>query len=320
MPDIKPEVMGAIVAFVALILSLFPIYCIVPQHAVGVRTRFGVILERPVLPGLHLKSPFETLSLVQTTVQKDHVKDIPCGVSGGVMLHFDTIEVINQVPMEGVVDVARRFGFDYDKFLIYERIHKEINEWCSEHTLEEIYITKFAALGPHLRNKLQTSVTEGYNTSIKIIDIIASKPKLPLRILEQYEALEHASVEFRVQREKQRVVEEEEKTRRLSMVMRAQSEHEVATAAAEHQTQLSVLERERLLAEEEAKLQRDMIAWRLESEKLQNDRYLYHKLMEAQKGTQRTHMVVNTQPGLWLRTLPFWLNNPFSSKTFNEDE
>lgn len=108
----------------------------VPQNSVAVVTRFGVISGDLMGPGLRLRSLFSTHTHVQTTIQKDKVENIPCGVSGGVLLNFSMIEVINQLPVDGVVDVTRRFGFNYDKFLIYDRIHKEINEWCSNHTLE----------------------------------------------------------------------------------------------------------------------------------------------------------------------------------------
>lgn len=133
--------------------------------------------------------------------------------------------------------------------------------------------------------------------------------------MEQYEALERATVKYRVQREQQRVVEEEEKTKRLSMVMRAQSEHQVEMAAAEHRSKLSEMEQERLMLETEARLARDVKTWTLESKKLQNDRYMYHKIMEAQRGTQRTHLVVQDKPNAIKRmgTLPFWLSNPFAS-------
>ena len=30
---------------------------------------------------------------IQVTLQSDEVKNVPCGTSGGVMLHFDRIEV-----------------------------------------------------------------------------------------------------------------------------------------------------------------------------------------------------------------------------------
>ena len=34
-------------------------------------------------------------SIVQTTLQTDEVKNVPCGTSGGVMIYFDRVEVVN---------------------------------------------------------------------------------------------------------------------------------------------------------------------------------------------------------------------------------
>ena len=31
----------------------------------------------------------------QTTLQTDEVKNVPCGTSGGVMIYFDRVEVVN---------------------------------------------------------------------------------------------------------------------------------------------------------------------------------------------------------------------------------
>lgn len=33
--------------------------------------------------------------LFQTTLQTDEVKNVPCGTSGGVMIYFDRVEVVN---------------------------------------------------------------------------------------------------------------------------------------------------------------------------------------------------------------------------------
>ena len=35
------------------------------------------------------------LSCLQTTLQTDEVKNVPCGTSGGVMIYFDRVEVVN---------------------------------------------------------------------------------------------------------------------------------------------------------------------------------------------------------------------------------
>lgn len=47
-------------------------------------------------PGFHMMIPVLTYyRAVQITLQTDEVKNVPCGTSGGVMIYFDRIEVVN---------------------------------------------------------------------------------------------------------------------------------------------------------------------------------------------------------------------------------
>lgn len=44
-----------------------------------------------------------TYRTVQVTLQTDEVKNVPCGTSGGVMIYFDRIEVVNILsPASGI--------------------------------------------------------------------------------------------------------------------------------------------------------------------------------------------------------------------------
>ena len=36
-----------------------------------------------------------TFQFLQVTLQSDEVKNVPCGTSGGVMIYFDRVEVVN---------------------------------------------------------------------------------------------------------------------------------------------------------------------------------------------------------------------------------
>lgn len=36
-------------------------------------------------------------SIIQATLQTDEVKNVPCGTSGGVMIYFERIEVVNKL-------------------------------------------------------------------------------------------------------------------------------------------------------------------------------------------------------------------------------
>ncbi|MGH0183504.1 UNVERIFIED_CONTAM: hypothetical protein FKN15_012161 [Acipenser sinensis] len=42
-----------------------------------------------------------------------------------------------------VYDIVRNFTADYDKLLIFNKVHHELNQFCSVHTLQEVYIQLF---------------------------------------------------------------------------------------------------------------------------------------------------------------------------------
>merc|ERR1719219_2568039 len=93
---------------------------------------------------------------IQTTLQTDEVKNVPCGTSGGVMIYFDRIEVVNVLQNTAVFDIVKNYTADYDKPLIFDKVrkfrtvgwffkensdqiqvHHELNQFCSGHTLQE---------------------------------------------------------------------------------------------------------------------------------------------------------------------------------------
>lgn len=56
----------------------------------------GALLNTVSQPGFHLMFPLLTsYRSIQVTLQTDEVKNVPCGTSGGVMIYFDRIEVVN---------------------------------------------------------------------------------------------------------------------------------------------------------------------------------------------------------------------------------
>ena len=63
--------------------------------------------------------------------------------SGGVIIYFDRVEVVNKLDINSVHDMVKNYTADYDKTLIYNKIHHELNQFCSAHTLQEVYIDLF---------------------------------------------------------------------------------------------------------------------------------------------------------------------------------
>ena len=62
------------------------------------------------------------LDASQTTLQTDDVKNVPCGTSGGVMIYFDRIEVVNMLAISSVYDIVKNYTAEYDKTLIYNKV------------------------------------------------------------------------------------------------------------------------------------------------------------------------------------------------------
>ena len=103
MDPITLGVAGLVLAFGASPLSMHK----VPEGHVAVYYRGGALLEKMSTPGFHFRAPFLTsVRFVQTTVQTDKVTDIPCGTSGGTVIHFDRIEVVNQLQHEAALELA----------------------------------------------------------------------------------------------------------------------------------------------------------------------------------------------------------------------
>ena len=52
-------------------------------------------------------------------------------------------QVVNRLKKEYVRETIMEYGVNYDKTWIYDKIHHEINQFCSGHSLQEVYIDKF---------------------------------------------------------------------------------------------------------------------------------------------------------------------------------
>ncbi|KAI4886531.1 hypothetical protein NFI96_026301, partial [Prochilodus magdalenae] len=79
--------------------------------------------------------------------------------SGGVMIYFDRIEVVNYLVPSAVYGIVRNFTVDYDKALIFNKVHHELNQFCSVHTLQEVYIGLFDQIDENLKLTLQEDLT-----------------------------------------------------------------------------------------------------------------------------------------------------------------
>ena len=43
-------------------------------------------------------------------------------------------------------DIVKNYSAEYDRTLIYNKVHHELNQFCSIHTLQEVYIDLFGKM------------------------------------------------------------------------------------------------------------------------------------------------------------------------------
>lgn len=257
MANIAPA-LAVLVAMAGFTLN-FSIHKIEEGH-VGVYYRGGALLKTTSAPGYHTMLPFlTTFRSVQTTLQTDEVKNVPCGTSGGVMIYFDRIEVVNYLHPDHVHTTVKQYTADYDKTLIFNKVHHELNQFCSSHNLQEVYIELFDQIDENLKKALQADLNQ-MAPGLTIHAVRVTKPKIPESIRKNYELMENEKTMLLIAEQHQKVVEKEAETDRKRAVIEAEKLSQVANITykqkimeKESEKRISEIEDETHLAKEKAK-------------------------------------------------------------------
>uniref|UniRef100_A0A803V5C6 Erlin-1 n=1 Tax=Ficedula albicollis TaxID=59894 RepID=A0A803V5C6_FICAL len=211
-----------------LVFLLYSAIHRVEEGHLAVYYRGGALLTSPSGPGYHIMLPFiTTFKSVQTTLQTDEVKNVPCGTSGGVMIYIDRIEVVNKLAPHAVYDIVRNYTADYDKTLIFNKIHHELNQFCSAHTLQEVYIELFDQIDENLKLALQKDLNV-MAPGLTIQAVRVTKPKIPEAIRRNFELMEAEKTKLLIAAQRQKVVEKEAETDRKKALIEAEKAAQVA--------------------------------------------------------------------------------------------
>ena len=152
--------------------------------------RGGALLNTITEPGFHLKMPLITqFEPIQMTLQTDQVRDIPCGTKGAVRINFEKIEVVTRLHKDYVYETLLNYGVQYVNTWIYDKIHHEINQFCSAHSFQQVYIDMFDQIDEKMKDALQSDC-ERYAPGIEIISVRVTKPTIPKSIMHKFEQLE----------------------------------------------------------------------------------------------------------------------------------
>lgn len=143
------------------------------------------------------------------------------------MIYFEKIEVVNRLKKEFVHETILNYGVSYDKTWIYDKIHHEINQFCSAHSLQEVYIDKFDQIDEIMKDAIQRDCTR-YAPGIEIINVRVTKPTIPKTIARNYEQMEEERTKVLIAMEMQKFVEKEAETQKKRAVTEAEKDAHVS--------------------------------------------------------------------------------------------
>merc|ERR1719222_884175 len=143
------------------------------------------------------------------------------------MIYFDRIEVVNLLQNPAVFDIVKNYTADYDKPLIFDKVHHELNQFCSGHALQEVYIELFDQIDENLKNALQSDLEE-MAPGLKVHSVRVTKPKIPEAIRKNFELMEAEKTKLLISTQRQRVIEKDAETERKKAVIEAEKEAMVA--------------------------------------------------------------------------------------------
>uniref|UniRef100_A0A671LL15 Erlin-1 n=1 Tax=Sinocyclocheilus anshuiensis TaxID=1608454 RepID=A0A671LL15_9TELE len=201
---------GAVVAAMAGVMAILlhsSIHKIEEGH-LAVYYRGGALLTTPNGPGYHIMLPFIT-SYRSVQVQMSCIYSWP------------------NTKINYLLDIVKNYTADYDKTVIFNKIHHELNQFCSVHTLQEVYIELFDIIDENLKTELQKDLNV-MAPGLTIQAVRVTKPKIPEAIRRNYELMEAEKTRLLITAQTQKVVEKEAETERKKAIIEAQKVAQVA--------------------------------------------------------------------------------------------
>merc|ERR1711872_801969 len=195
-------------------------------------------------PGVHFMLPFfEDYKEVKIRPETFSMDPVPSITKDGITNTFREITAITKIKREKIVFMAKTFGMDFKKALVYDRIKEDLRIFCANHTIDEVYNTMFLDIVETVRENVKSSISRLGEDGIEILNLVIPKPEIPPDIAHNYK-------QVKVQWTEQLVATQQQKTEKIK------KETELIKAVADAERQKAVLEitiQERIIEKEGAK-------------------------------------------------------------------
>jgi len=271
------------VVFTAIVLvdSLHTI----DEGNVGIYFVQGALDETYTHPGVHWSVPFITdIETVVIRPQTEVLESISTVTRDGIQNTFHNIQVLSNVDVEFLIPLIKKFGMEFRRALVYDRVAEQLRTFCANHTIDEVYNTMFLDIKGIVKSEVEKSIIRLGMNGIKILNLVIPKPDIPRDIAANYKAV-------KVQWTEQLVATQQQKTEKI----KKETESIKALLDAEREKDVLEIEVQKHLVEKEAEkkindLENQIIKAR-EENKANNEAYAKEKIADANKQLYTTDYV-----------------------------
>lgn len=188
----------------------------VNEGDVGICYKLGSLTNETCESGIHVKMPWPIakISHVNIRPQTDQINGVFCGTSDGLNLIFENVDVGNTLLRQNVIRTIRKYGEDYDKYLVKDKIRHQTQVICANMTSNEVFNTRFDEIDDLLQDFL-VQVNAELDSGLLIDFVRLSKPMIPEAIRKNYEKLAEEKTILKVEAEKQERLKKEAETKQI---------------------------------------------------------------------------------------------------------
>jgi len=230
--NVKCKIISAVlvVCLAIVIACIADSYHKINEGNVGIYYRHGALKDRVTAPGVHFMLPFvEDYKEVQIRPETYTMEAVKAITKDGIENTFNEITTITRIYQANIIGMTKKFGPEFKKALVFDRIKEELRIFCASHTIDEVYNTKFLDIVDTVLAKTKDKIRTLGEDGIEILNLVIPKPEIPLDIARNYK-------QVKVQWTEQLVATQQQKTERIK------KETELIKAVADAERQKSVLE------------------------------------------------------------------------------
>ena len=126
----------------------------------------------------------------------------------GIENTFKEVTTITTIRKDKLVLMTKKFGSDFKKVLVFDRIKEELRIFCANHTIDEVYNTMFLDIVDTVLTNVHTSIKRLGEEGVEILNLVIHKPEIPTDIAHNYKQL-------KVQWTEQLVATQQQKTEKI---------------------------------------------------------------------------------------------------------